>query len=79
MDHKVTLSFDENVIQSAKKYADENNISLSRLVEFLLSKAASAQYHSLEDLPVSKWVSEVSEGAVTYKRKSNKKLSSYNH
>ena len=34
MDTKVTLSFNETVINKAKKYAEKNNISLSRLVEF---------------------------------------------
>ncbi|MEP7253328.1 MAG: DUF6364 family protein, partial [Ginsengibacter sp.] len=37
MDNKVTLSFDESVISRAKKYAEKNNISLSRLIEFLLN------------------------------------------
>jgi hypothetical protein len=41
MDAKITLSFDKNVIEKAKAYAEENNISLSRLTEFLLSKVTS--------------------------------------
>ena len=53
MDAKVTLSFNKSVIEKAKKYADENNISLSRLTEFLLSKVTSKKYQSLEDLPIS--------------------------
>ena len=53
MDAKVTLSFDENVISKAKRYADRNNISLSRLVEFLLQKTTSYSYSSLEYLPIS--------------------------
>jgi len=48
MDAKVTLSFDEAVINKAKRYADKNNISLSRLVEFLLQKTTSVNYSSLE-------------------------------
>jgi hypothetical protein len=39
MDCKITLSFDESVIQKAKKYAANNDISLSRLTEFLLKKS----------------------------------------
>ena len=62
MDAKVTLSFNKSVIEKAKKYADENNISLSRLTEFLLSKVTSKKYQSLEDLPISDWVSVVGEG-----------------
>jgi antitoxin component of RelBE/YafQ-DinJ toxin-antitoxin module len=41
MDSKITLSFDESVISKAKKYAEKNNISLSRLIEFLLKKITS--------------------------------------
>ena len=38
MNAKITLSFDEAVISKAKKYADANDISLSRLKEFLYQK-----------------------------------------
>ncbi len=66
MDSKVTLSFDKEVIEEAKKYAEANNISLSRLVEFLLRKTTSGQYGSLEDYPISQWVSMVAEGPIEY-------------
>lgn len=66
MDTKLTLSLDEAVIVKAKRYAATNNISLSRLVEFLLQKATAPGYKSLEDFPISDWVNEVSEGAATY-------------
>jgi hypothetical protein len=66
MDTKLTLSLDEAVISKAKRYAATNNISLSRLVEFLLQKVTSPVYKSLEDFPISDWVSEVSEGSATY-------------
>jgi antitoxin component of RelBE/YafQ-DinJ toxin-antitoxin module len=66
MDAKVTLSFDENVIKKAKKYADQNNISLSRLVEFLLGKIIHSGYRSLEDYPIADWVSQVAEGKAIY-------------
>lgn len=68
MDHKVTLSFNEEIFQQSKKFAAENNISLSRLIELLLKKAVSPQYRSLEDMPVSSWMSELSEGSVEYKQ-----------
>ncbi|TAL62130.1 MAG: hypothetical protein EPN85_03365 [Bacteroidetes bacterium] len=74
MDAKITLSFDEAVIAKAKKYAGDNNISLSRLMEFLLDKITSRSYKSLEDLPVSEWVNRVSEGQAEYKtRKRSRK------
>ena len=36
MDSKLTLKLNENVIERAKKYAKENNISLSRMIESYL-------------------------------------------
>jgi Family of unknown function (DUF6364) len=76
MDAKVTLSFDDTVIGKAKSYADANNISLSRLVEFLLNKVTSGQYPSLDDFPISSWVSMVAEGQAEYvtKPRSSKKM-----
>ena len=75
MDAKITLSFDEAVINKAKRFAAEQNISLSRLTEFLLSKVGNATYRSLDELPVSDWVSAVSEGKVEYVRKNSRKKS----
>ena len=69
MDSKITLSFDEAVIKKAKKYAAVNNISLSRLIEFLLKKITTSDYHSLEDFPVSDWVNQVAEGEAVYQTK----------
>lgn len=74
MDVKVTLSFDGAVVSRAKKYAERNNISLSRLVEFLLKKTTDANYKSFEELPISDWVSMVAEGEAVYKtRKKSRK------
>lgn len=72
MDAKITLSFDESVINKAKRYAEDNNISLSRLTEFLLNKVTSSSYISLENLPISDWVNMVSEGEVEYQTKARK-------
>ncbi len=69
MDAKITLSFDEAIIARAKQFAEANNMSLSRLTEFLLTKATTATYPSLDELPVSSWLSMVSEGKVEYVRK----------
>ena len=73
MDARITLSFNEAVINRAKKYADNNNISLSRLVEFLLQKVTSGHHRSLEDFPISDWVSQVAEGVAVYQ--TSKKIS----
>ncbi len=76
MDAKITLSFDETIIKKAKQYAEDNNISLSRLTEFLLRKVTSSHYQSLEQLPISDWVHMLAEGEVEYqtRAKKNKEL-----
>lgn len=68
MDTKLTLSFNQDVVARAKKYAAENNISLSRLIEHLLTQITAKEYKSLEDFPISDWVSMVAEGEVEYKK-----------
>ncbi|HXH99518.1 MAG TPA: DUF6364 family protein [Sphingobacteriaceae bacterium] len=73
MDQKVTLSFDNEVIIKAKKYAEENNISLSRLIEFLLTRITSNEYGSFEDFPIHEWVHQLAEGKATYQVKRNRK------
>ena len=72
MDAKVTLSFDKQVIQSAKAFAESQNISLSRLTEFLYRQITSSQFQSLDELPVSDWVSMVAEGQAEYRTKPRK-------
>jgi antitoxin component of RelBE/YafQ-DinJ toxin-antitoxin module len=77
MDVKVTLSFDAEVIDRAKALADDLNISLSRLTEILYRKAVEhGKPVSIEDIPVSAWVSAVAEDSATYltKKKSSKQL-----
>lgn len=69
MDARITLAFDEKVIEAAKKFAAENNISLSRLTEFLLTKVTTGNYRALDELPVADWINAVSEGKVDYVRK----------
>lgn len=69
MDAKVTLSFNEEILNKAKKFAEEQNISLSRLTEFLYRQLTSGSYKSLEELPIADWVAKVAEGEAEYKRK----------
>ena len=69
MDAKITLSFNEAVIKKAKEYAEANNISLSRMVEFLLQKITSSNYTSFEDFPISDWVNQLAEGEAAYHTK----------
>lgn len=72
MDNKITLSFDKTVINKAKKYAENNSISVSRLVEFLLRKVTDSNYKSMEDFPISDWVYEVAEGEAEYQTSSKR-------
>jgi len=74
MDAKVTLRFDESVIEKAKNYAESQGISLSRLTEFLYRRITENSYVSLEDLPISDWVNMVADGEVEYKPKKNKDI-----
>lgn len=81
MDAKVTLSFNKNVIEKAKKYAESHNISLSRMLELILDKLTSKDHASLEALPISEWVNLISEGGPEYitKPKTNSKLKAEYH
>ena len=76
MDAKITLSFDQDVISKAKKFAVDNNISLSRLTEFVYRNMTTKNYKTIEDLPIADWVNMVAEGPVEYETKvrSNKDL-----
>jgi len=75
MDAKITLSFDEEVIKKAKEFAESQNISLSRLTEFLYSQITGGHYKNLEELPVADWVYLVAEGKAEYKTKSKSRKS----
>lgn len=76
MDAKITLSFNESVIKKAKRFAAANNVSLSRMIEFLLQKVTSSPYQSLEDFPISEWVNQIAEGEATYQTKSKTRKAS---
>lgn len=73
MDAKLTLHFDREVINKAKDFAEANNISLSRLTEFLYRNITSGNYKNLEELPISDWVFRVAEGEAQYIKRSREK------
>lgn len=75
MDAKLTLSLDEKVISRSKRFAEKNNISLSRLVEFLLRKTTDENPLSLDQLPISDWVHIISEGEAVYQTKKSTRKS----
>jgi len=76
METKLTLHFDQEVIEKAKEFAAANNTSLSRLTEFLYRQITSGNYKTMEDFPVAAWVNQVAEGEAVYKRRSRKDLKS---
>lgn len=71
MDTKITLSFDQNVIEKAKDFAASQGMSLSRLTEFLFEKITSApkSYATLEDIPIADFIFQVAEEQAVYKTK----------
>lgn len=78
MDTKVTLSFNGEIINKAKKFAEEQNISLSRLTEFLYRQVTSKNYKSLDELPIADWVQQLAEGEAAYERKPRSRKSMRN-
>jgi len=75
MDTKVTLSFNQEVVNQAKKYAADHDISLSRLIEFLLKKVTSTDHMSIEEYPIADWVNQIAEGKAEYHTKATRKSS----
>ncbi len=52
MDTKLTLKLNKNVIELAKKYAKENNISISRMVENYLRAITKNKNNHIEVSPL---------------------------
>jgi antitoxin component of RelBE/YafQ-DinJ toxin-antitoxin module len=76
MDTKLTLSLDEKVIDTAKSFAAQNGISLSRLVEYLFLKIAQTEkpFKTLEDIDVASFVSMLAEPEVEFNTSNKKSL-----
>ncbi len=52
MDTKLTLKLDNSIIEQAKKYAKENNISLSKLIETYLLAVTTKKKKSIKISPL---------------------------
>jgi hypothetical protein len=59
MDTKLTLKLDQVVINSAKKYAEDNNRSLSKLVEDYFKNLSSENIREEEYPPLIKKLSGI--------------------
>ncbi|KQC13668.1 MAG: hypothetical protein APR63_07930 [Desulfuromonas sp. SDB] len=51
MDTKLTLKLDKQIIESAKKYAKNKNISLSKMIEFYLKSLVGSGSENIEITP----------------------------
>ncbi len=51
MNTKLTLTIDNNIINKAKQYAEQERISLSKLVEFYFSSLTDSSTRDREKLP----------------------------
>lgn len=72
METKLTLHFEQEVIEKAKEFAAANNTSLSRLTEFLYRQITSGNYKTIEEFPVADWVNQIAEGEAVYQRRNRK-------
>lgn len=77
MNSKITLRFNTEVINSIKVFAASNNISVSKLTEYLFENIATKKYKTLDDLPISKWVSALVEPDITYQKQTKKPTIKY--
>lgn len=66
MDKKLTLSLNKDVIERAKKYAKDNNISLSRLIENYLQAIAENKTKEIEITPLVESLSGVIDLPATF-------------
>jgi len=59
MDKKLTLSLNDNIIETAKKYAKSNNTSLSKLIESYLTTLTKRDKKDMDITPLVKSLSGV--------------------
>lgn len=62
MDSKLTLKLDKNIIEKAKEYAKEHQISLSRLIESYLSSLLISSDKKEDKIEISPFVKSIFTG-----------------
>lgn len=62
MDSKLTLKLDKSVIEQAKEYAKENQISLSRLIENYLASLTQKEKSNKKEIEISPFVKSIAIG-----------------
>lgn len=60
MDSKLTLKLDKAVIEQAKKYAKEQQISLSRLIENYLASLTQKEQYNKKEIEITPLVESLS-------------------
>jgi hypothetical protein len=66
MEAQLTLHLNEHTLYAAEQLAQRQGMTLDKLTETLLEKAAASQYKSLDDLPIADWVQALGEGEPEY-------------
>jgi len=69
MDTKLTLKLNESVIERAKQYAKENNVSLSRMIENYLQAVTIRKKNKIKISPLVESLT----GVIELKKMDNKK------
>lgn len=62
MDSKLTLKLDKTVIEQAKQYAKEQQISLSRLIENYLASLTQKSKTNKEEIEITPFVKSIATG-----------------
>jgi len=62
MDSKLTLKLDKAVIEQAKQYAKEQQISLSRLIESYLASLTQKENSNKKEIEISPFVKSIATG-----------------
>ncbi|WP_026777973.1 DUF6364 family protein [Polaribacter sp. Hel_I_88] len=62
MDSKLTLKLDKSVIEQAKQYAKEQQISLSRLIENYLASLTQKDKSNKKEIEISPFVKSIATG-----------------
>ncbi len=67
MSTKLTLNIDEKVVARAKKYAYQNKVSVSKIVENYLDSISTAQDKTIKISPEIEWLASSDNNVVTSK------------
>ena len=58
-------------IKKAKDFAEQHNVSLSKLTEFIYLRLGNKKYDTHDEMPISEWVNMVADGEIKYDSKTS--------